>query len=289
VTPALFLLDVTSGNDWSGWFERHNEQIVSHATRIAIILVLLFVMSRVFRIVVARALQPAISRAATARAEDAAARSRRAGTLSATLNWAFGIFLVFLGAGLLLAEIEVDVSALIAGVGVVGIALGLGAQTLVKDVINGMFILIEDQYAVGDQITIAGLSGQVVEINPRRTVLRDRDGSLHSIPNSTVTTATNRTPGLGRVRVEIVVAFRDADPAARLAAEVARELTPGMPGVTSAPQLVDQSMTAEGDVRLLLVGDAAPGMRWDVESDLRRRLERRFHAEHVEMRFGSPP
>jgi len=289
MSPAVFLLDVTSGSDWSGWFERHSDQIVSHATRIAIILVLLFGMSRVFRVVLARALRPAISRAATARAEDPSARARRARALSSTLNWAFGIFLVFLGAGLLLAEIEVDVSALIAGVGVVGIALGLGAQTLVKDVINGMFILIEDQYAVGDQVTIAGLSGEVVEINPRRTVLRDRDGSLHSVPNSTVTTATNRTPGLGRARVEIVVAFRDADHAARLAAEVAQELASGTPGVTNTPQLADRSMVGDGDVRLVLVGGAAPGMRWDVEFDLRRRLKRRFDIEHVEMRFSSPP
>ena len=230
-----------------------------------------------------------MARAAASRGEPAATFRRRADTLGATLNWAFGIFLIFLGVGLVLAEIDVDVSALIAGVGVVGIALGLGAQTLVKDVINGLFILIEDQYAVGDLVTVAGVTGEVTEITPRRTVLRDADGSLHVIPNSAITTATNRTASQDRVRVELEVAFREADRAAELVKEVTAELGTSLDGVGSLLRLVDERAVGDGDVRLVVAGDARRGQRWKVESELRRRLKRRFETAGVDARFTAPP
>src|SRR6185503_16231390 len=95
--------------------------------RLGVIFLLLLVLARLFHLVVGRMLLGAMARAAAARGEPAALFRRRADTLAATLNWAFNIFLIFLGVGLVLAEIDVNVSALIAGVGVVGIALGLGA------------------------------------------------------------------------------------------------------------------------------------------------------------------
>ena len=183
---------------------------------------------------------------------------------------------------------ELNVSALVAGVGVVGIALGLGAQTLVKDVLNGMFILIEDQYAVGDFVTIAGATGQVIEINPRRTVIRDAEGNVHSIPNSAITVAVNKTQSLNRFRIDVHVAFRDAERASSIADEVCQEVSKELgPVVLGAPRVVAQSVIGDGDVRLQITGDAQASARWTVESELRRRLKRRFDAERVETRFES--
>jgi small conductance mechanosensitive channel len=275
----LFLFDPTAWHDWKDW-------LGGHGARIAFIVVLLGLADLLFRRVVSRWLLSAISRAARVRHEDSALVRRRADTLASTLNWAFGIFLAFLGTGLVLSEIGLNVSALIAGVGVVGIALGLGAQTLVKDVLNGLFILIEDQYAVGDLVTVAGSTGQVIEINPRRTVIRDGDGNLHSIPNSAISVAINRTPSLNRFKVEIDVPFRDSDRAAAAANEVCRETAKELDHtVLVAPVVVAQTMVGDGDVRLLIVGDALANARWQVESELRRRLKRRFDAERLDARF----
>lgn len=281
-----FLFDVTRWSDWRSLLEDQKATIGEHLTRIVIVIVLLLVVQFVFRRVVAGVLNRAIERAARTRREDPIAVRRRAGTLINTLNWVFSIILVFLAAGFILGEIGLNVSALIAGVGVVGIALGLGAQTLVKDVINGMFILIEDQYSIGDMVTVAGATGEVVEINPRRTVVRDADGNVHVIPNSAITVAVNRTGSLNRFRVEVDVPFRDNDRAIELANAVGIDIRQELGSeVLSAPHVQAQHIVGEGDVRLVIVGDARPASRWRVESEYRRRLKRKFDAERVDLKF----
>lgn len=284
-----FLFDPASWSDWREWLDSQKQTLGEHLSRVVLILILLVALDLLFRRVLSRILFGAIGRAArTGRSEDPAAIKRRADTLVATLNWVFSIFLVFLGAGLVLGEIGLNVSALVAGVGVVGIALGLGAQTLVKDVINGMFILVEDQYAVGDTVTVGGATGEVVEINPRRTVLRDADGSIHTIPNSAITVAVNRTASLNRLRVEFEVAFRDSERAIEAANAVGRELGEALgPDVLTAPRVMAQKIVGDGDVRLQVVGDARAAARWRVESEYRRRLKRRLDADHVESKFGA--
>jgi moderate conductance mechanosensitive channel len=276
---TLFLFDPTSWGEWRSW-------LGEHGSRILVIVVLLLIVQYLFRRVIGRVFLTAIQRAARVRREDPRLALRRADTLSATLNWIFGIFLMFLGAGLLLSEVGLNVSALIAGVGVVGIALGLGAQTLVKDVINGMFILIEDQFAVGDIVTVAGATGQVIDINPRRTVIRDGEGNVHSIPNSAISVAVNKTASLNRLHITIDVPFRDSDRAVILANAVCHDVAKEMDSVVLAePQVVEQSVVGDGEVRLQIAGDARAVDRWQVEAELRRRLKRRFDAEKLEMRF----
>jgi small-conductance mechanosensitive channel len=281
-----WLFEAANVTGLQGWLDDQKGLIGEHASRLVVIVVLLVAVDLVFRRLLASILHRAIERAARARTGDLTGLRRRAETLIDTLNWAFSILLLFVGVGLVLGEIGLDISALIAGVGVVGIALGLGAQTLVKDVINGMFILIEDQYSVGDTVTVAGSTGEVVEINPRRTVLRDGDGNLHVIPNSAIGVAVNRTASLNRLRVEFDTPFRDADRALELANAIGHEVATELAGqVMTAPRVVSQNVVGSGDVRMVLVGDARPSSRWQVESEVRRRLKRRFDAERVEAQF----
>lgn len=273
-----FLLDVSSWSD--------GDALARHGGRLAVIILLLLLAEFLFRRVVGRMFIGAITRAAV-RGEEPLAIKRRADTLLATLNWGFGLFLVFLGVGLVLSEAGLNVSALIAGVGVVGIALGLGAQTLVKDVINGMFILIEDQYSVGDTVTVAGATGEVVEINPRRTVVRDSDGNLHTIPNSAISVAVNRTPGLNRVRVEVDVAFRDVERTSEAIAVVLQEMAADCANdLLAAPRVAATRAVGGGDARIVIVADARPRQRWPVEAGLRRRLKRRLDANRIEARLN---
>ncbi len=280
----LFLFDPTQWADWRQW-------LGEHGSRVIVIVLLLLLVQYLFRRLISRWFLSAIARAAKARNVEPSIARRRADTLAATLNWALGIFLIFLGSGLLLSEFGLNVSALIAGVGVVGIALGLGAQTLVKDVINGMFILLEDQYAVGDYVTVAGATGQVIEINPRRTVIRDDEGNVHSIPNSAITVAVNRTESLNRVRIGIDVPFRDTQRAGLIANTVCRDMSKDMESVIlAAPRIVARTVLGNGDVRLQINGESRPADRWEVEAELRRRLKREFDAQQVQMEFeGTEP
>jgi len=123
---------------------------------------------------------------------------QRANTMSSMLvKIGLGI-IVILALITILSELGVNITALLAGVGIIGIAIGFGAQSLIKDYISGIFILLEDQYDIGDVVRVAGIAGLVEEVGLRRTVLRDLDGIVHSIPNSEITTASNftkATPG----------------------------------------------------------------------------------------------
>jgi small conductance mechanosensitive channel len=275
-----FLFDYTSWDDWQGWLDEH-------ALRLAFSVVALVVLHWVMRRLFGGIFRRAITRATAVRYEDPAVVKRRADTFTSTVTWALGIVLFFIGAGIVLSEFGLNISALIAAAGVVGVALGLGAQLLVRDVINGMFILIEDQYAVGDTITVANVTGEVIEINPRRTVLQDAEGNVHHIPNSSITLATNRTAALSRVTVDIEVPFRESDAAAALVAAVGAELLAERPrDFTSAPRVADTKAIGGGDVQMRVVTDARSGGRWEAEAELRRRLKRRFESERVEMHFA---
>ncbi len=275
-----FLFDATRWEDWE-------DSLADHAVPIAIILALLLAAEYLFRKVVSGVLRRAIGRAARSRIEDPVGLRRRADTLSATLNWAFGIFLLFLGVGLVLSEAGLNVAALIAGVGVVGIAVGLGAQTLVRDVLTGLFILIEDQYSVGDLVTVGGITGEVIEINPRRTVLRDADGNTHSVPNSAIVVASNLTPGLGRVRVELDVPYGEVGRAISIVEEVAAGLGRERgTEFTRPPRLEQVAAMPEGGVRLRVTADTRPEARWELAAELRSRLVASLEESGIEVGNG---
>ena len=263
---------------WRSWLEHD-------APDLAGIVVLLLAAHFVFRAVVSRALHRAITHAARARLEDTVALERRSRTLVSTLDWSFTIFLVILGSALILDNIGLNVSALVAGIGVVGIAVGLGAQTLIKDVINGTFILIEDQYSVGDVVAVAGVSGEVVAINPRRTVVRDMNGSLHSIPNGAITVATNMTQGFSRINLDLSLpGTTDITKASKLIDEVGEELAKERTAdLLTVPHVLRIEAIRGASVQLKVVADTRPGKQWELTGELRRRVLERFKDEGIEI------
>lgn len=275
-----FLFDATKWDDWKRGFEDHGWAIL------AIVLVLAAARF-IFRRLVRRTIGLALARAGRFGRDDPQAMRARADTLLSTVEWTFTIFLTLLGVTLILDEIGVSVAALVAGVGLAGIALGLGAQALVKDVINGMFILIEDQYRVGDVVRVAGIAGVVVEITPRRTVLRDLDGHLHSIPNGEIGIATNMTRGLSRINLDVSVAYEeDVDRVIVTVNEVCKDLAGERPAdFLTTPAVLRVSNLAADGVDLKIVGDVQPGKQWELTGELRRRLKARFDRDGIEIPY----
>ncbi len=274
----LFLLP-SSADEWRDW-------LVDDAPKVAGVVLAIIVLKLVSRPIIGHTLRGAARSTARLSGDPIASVERRVRTIEGTLSWLVTLIAGFIGAAIVLDTLGLNVAPLVAGVGIVGIAIGLGAQTLIKDVINGIFILVEDQYAVGDQVTLAGVTGEVLEVNPRRTLVRDGEGNTHSIPNSTITTATNRTASLQRLHVVVEVAFRDASEAARLAHEVSAAIADERRGDVLAPPTVrGYQIVADGDARLDILGDARPKVRWEIEGELRRRLLRRFEEAKLEARF----
>ncbi|GBD22763.1 putative MscS family protein YkuT [bacterium HR29] len=285
-----FLFDPTKLSDWRGLFANEEGQLTEAAERLLTIIGIvagLVILDLVVRWFIRRAKNRVVARMVAARPAEAVAIRGRLDTIAATVNWGISIFLVFLGAGLVLGALGLDVTTLVAGVGVVGVALGLGAQMLVRDVINGLFILLENQYQVGDVVQVAGVSGQVIEINPRRTVLRDLDGNVHSVPNSAITVATNMTPGTSRINLNISVAYEeDVDRAIRIInEECARLAEERRADIIEAPRVLRVDDLGESGVVIKVLGDVRSFTQWELAGELRRRIKKRFDAEGIEIPY----
>ena len=132
---------------------------------------------------------------------------QRSDTLSSVFVNTGVVVIAIIAIFTILPEFGINITAMAAGLGVIGVAVGFGAQSLIKDVINGIFMLLEDQYRVGDVVTVAGIGGLVEEMNLRRTVLRDLDGIVHSTPNGEIKIASNFTQKYSRVNLNISVAY----------------------------------------------------------------------------------
>jgi small conductance mechanosensitive channel len=277
----LFLLPANL-HEWHDWLRDDAPKLIG----VIIVVVLVNLASRPL---IGRVLTGAARSAAMLKGADPAAAERRVRTLQGTLTWLVTIVAGFIGGAVALDTLGLNITPLVAGVGIVGLAFGLGAQTLIKDVINGIFILIEDQFAVGDQVTVAGIAGEVIEVNPRRTLVRDASGAVHSIPNSAITTATNRSPALRRLTLVVEVPFREAERTAGIVDEVVAELAGSTAGssIMARPKVASYAVDGdgEGDARLYIVGEVRPADRWSVEGEIRRRLSRRCGVERIAIAF----
>ena len=153
-------------------------------------------------------------------------REKRAHTLASLLRTVGMTLVVIVASMMVLREIGLDITPLIAGAGVAGLAIGLGAQSLIRDVIAGFFILLEDQFHVGDIIQAAGVNGQIEQMTLRMTIVRDLQGTLHFIPNGEIKVVSNLTKEWSRVVLEIGVGYEeDAGCVIAALAEVGRSLT----------------------------------------------------------------
>ncbi len=275
----LFLFP-NSGAEWRDWVGDRGINIIG-------IFIGLIVVRVLVTRVLARAIRKAALRTARSRHEDEGLVQRRVDTLLFTLGWVFTVFLALVGLALILDQFDIQVSALVAGVGVAGIALGLGAQTLIKDVINGLFILVEGQYAVGDVVNVADIGGQVIEITPRRTVLRDMDGNVHVIPNSAITVATNMTQGFSRINLDVSVAYEEnLDNVIRVTNEVCANLADERPeDFVSEPKVLRVAHLGENGIDIKVVADVKVFTQWELTGELRKRIKERFDAEGIEIPY----
>ncbi len=184
---------------------------------------------------------------------------------------------------LVLGQVGIDVAPLVAGAGVVGVALGFGAQSLVRDFLSGFFILLENQFGVGDQVEVVAVggtvTGRVETMTLRASWVRASEGTLHVIPNGNVQLVANRSRGAGRLEVEVrVPAGQDVEAVGRRLDELLHEMTegPATLGLLGGPR-VERPEAFPGDHTVLTVSaEVRPSRRDDLDRELRRRIARRF-------------
>jgi small conductance mechanosensitive channel len=270
--------------DWDRW----SETIWTHGLRIIVVLVVVYVGLRVLRRALDRVVGTAVARQMEGQAEVEI--EKRTDTLIHVVYrtaWAAAFAVAVLT---ILPELGINIGPLLAGAGIAGLAVGLGAQSLVRDTINGLFILVENQYGKGDVVRLAGVGGLVEDVNLRRTVLRDLDGAVHSIPNGQVAVSSNLTRGWSRVNMNVRVAYgEDMDRVMTVIDRVAQGMAQDpnfAPMVLNAPRALRVDGFDEFGVQVKIMGETQPMRQWEVTGELRRRLKKAFDEEKIEIRGG---
>lgn len=212
-------------------------------------------------------------------------------TLISTINAAVNVILWVVTGLLILSEIGIDIAPLLAGAGIAGVALGFGAQSMVKDFLAGMFILLENQYRVGDVIKIntGEVSGRVEKVTLRTTVLRDMDGMQHHIPNGVISIATNMTMDFSNINLDIGVSY-DTDIATlekvinKVGEQLAEDDEWGKDILEQPKFLRIQDFSASA-ITIKIVGKTEPMKQWSVTGEYRKRLKTAFDKAGIEIPY----
>jgi small conductance mechanosensitive channel len=261
--------------------------LVEHGSRIAGIVLVSAALYLLTRNALPRALKAAA--AAARKGELSEGDLQRTETLSRVLVHTVGAVILTMAVFMILPELGVNIAPVLAGAGIAGLAIGFGAQSLVKDVIAGLFVMVEDQYTKGDVVCVAGVCGLVEDFNLRRTVLRDLDGAVHYVPNGEVRVASNLTKEYARVNLNISVAYHvDVDRAIEVINRVGLELAGDpqfSPDILEAPQVLRVDELRESGVVIKVLGATRRMRHWDVTGELRRRIKKAFDQEGIEIPF----
>jgi small-conductance mechanosensitive channel len=217
---------------------------------------------------------------------------QRATTLTHALHYAIRVVVWTLAFLLILDQIGVNLAPLIAGAGIAGIALGFGAQSVVKDFLSGFFILLENQYSVGDIISVNAderVSGKVEQISLRVTHLRAFDGTLHIIPNGNITMIGNKTKGWARAVVDVGIGYGENVSKVREVLEglfdELREEPDLQRRIYDGPSVLGVENLGEYEVVVRVVADVRPPYQWDIARELRRRIKERLDERGIEIPF----
>lgn len=221
----------------------------------------------------------------SASGEFRALRAQQMRTLSGVITSVGTFIVVFIAAMQVLPILGINMGPLLASAGIAGLAIGFGAQTLVHDVINGFFILLENQYDVGDVVRVAGVKGSVEAMTMRRTVLRDDDGSLHHVPNSQITIVTNLTRDWAQVALHVTAAYdENSDRIVELLQQVGKDVRNDpqfADDIVADPQVPGIERVSSGEVDYLMLVKTRPGKQYAVTRELRRRIKECFQKNHI--------
>lgn len=214
---------------------------------------------------------------------------KRKETLAKVLENTVKVIVLLTGGLMALSEVGVNVGPMIAAAGVAGLAFGFGGQYLIRDIISGLFILVENQYRVGDVVCLGDTCGLVESINLRLTVLRDLDGTVHHVPNGEVKVASNLSKYFSRVNLNIGVSYStDLEKVIEVVNRVGNEMSedPAWKDmILSPPQFLRVDDFADSAVVVKILGDTKPLKQWDVTGELRKRIKIAFDREGIEIPF----
>lgn len=273
-----------SWDQLTAWIGDNQEKIVTGGLRVAAILVATFLVTRLLRRLVTRVQGKVAEHTTPIRT------LQRTETLTKVLSSA-GIVVIWAITGfLLLSELGFNLAPLLAGVGIVGLAVGFGAQNLVRDVVTGFFILFEDQYGVGDIVEVNQVAaGKVETLTLRVTGLRALDGTMHFVPNGEIVHVANRSKDWARAVVDVGVGYgEDSSKVRKVLEEVmaeAKESEDLGRKLYATPEVLGVELLGEYEVVWRITAEVKPAKQWEVARALRERIKVAFDEHDVEIPF----
>ena len=261
------------------------EWVLQSGLRILLITSLAWFLVRIVEIVVTRLEREA----STGTGIQAIENAKRVRTLGNLVQYIAGIFVTGAAGLMVLRELNLDITPVLAGAGVVGLAVGFGAQSIVKDFFSGFFLILEDQIRVGDVAVVNGVGGLVESITLRKITLRDVEGTVHIFLNGNINTLANRTKDFSYAVIDVSVGYReDTDRVTEVLRDIGRELRQEAPFDTSTLEdleVMGLDQFGASAVVIKIRIKTLPQKQWDAARELRRRIKKRFDVEGIEIPY----
>lgn len=268
--------------DVNAYLQLVGQWVVTNGLRIVLILALTVIALKAAKMLSVRMLS-------LFKQKDDMEFKKRAETLSAVIRYILTVGIFIVAAMMILRELGIEIGPMLAAAGIVGLAVGFGAQSLVQDVISGFFILLEDQIRVGDVVNIAGTGGLVERVNLRMTILRDLSGSVHYIRNGQINVVSNLTKEFSCYVFDIGVAYReDVDEVINVIREVGEDLRsdPDYQNDIIEPiEIMGLDQFADSAVVIKARAKTLPLKQWRVGREFNRRLKKKFDECGIEIPF----
>lgn len=256
-----------------------------HLITILLILVVAYILRRVLTLLIGRSLHRTIRKDLYPTERD---RNKRIDTLNELVTAVVRVMVWFVAGLMIISELGINTAPLMASAGVVGIALGFGAQSLIKDFVSGIFIISENQYRIGDVVRIGTETGTIEAITIRTTILRDLDGNVHHVPNGSIVVTTNMTSGFSRINEDIIVA-PDADIAEieKLINAVGKRIAEDekyRKKIIEAPAFARVDGFVTNGMIVKILGKVVDGEQWEIKGELYRKLRKSFDDAGITLR-----
>jgi moderate conductance mechanosensitive channel len=259
--------------------------IIEHGVRVAGIIIIAYLLHSFIGRLIERLIRRLIQQGHGTKD----AEIKRENTIITVANSAVGVFIVSAALLMLLSEFGIAIAPLLAAAGIAGIAFGFGGQYLIRDLISGLFILIENQYRVGDVVCFDSTCGLVETLSLRMTTLRDLDGVVHHVPHGEVKKVSNLSKQFSRVNLNIGVSYSsNLENVIKVVNEVGKALAEDAEWkdkIISPPQFLRVENFADSAIIIKILGDTQPIKQWDVTGELRKRLKIAFDSNNIEIPF----
>ena len=261
--------------------------VISDGVKILVIILVAIIANKIIKKVIEKVVRKMVVSVPGENGPDA--EKRREDTIIAIFYGTVRVVIWIVVLIMILDSVGVAIAPILAAAGVIGLAVGFGAQYLIRDIITGLFIIIENQYRVGDIIEVSGKNGVVERLTLRATTIRDLNGVLHHVPNGEVTYASNFSKDFSRININLGVSYEsDIDKVEKVVNEVGVSMIEDANWknkILSAPKFMRIDSFDDSQVTIKVLGDVVPLSQWEVAGEFRRRIKEAFDKNNIEIPY----